>query len=144
MNTEIILNEALILFQERNKKNFSKKEHSNEGDKFLKCHDIAHVVFGCDTSLCGEGLVKIWTIFGSDFPFWKIVNGYQEASAYQLFRMYSLKHFLKNIFKLIWLSPKAIFRARRMDKAWPFMEYQPYLNKTLKEIRIEFNILPID
>ena len=40
---------------------------SNEAKIFFKSHDIAHVLFGCDISLLGEGSVKIWTIFRHNF-----------------------------------------------------------------------------
>jgi len=76
------LQEGLAEFQTKNQKYFSKRTLSNSGEEFLQCHDIAHVVFGCDTSLYGEGVVKLWTTFGTTMSFWKVTKGYRDASAF--------------------------------------------------------------
>jgi len=134
------LQEGLIEFQEKNGKYFSKDSYSSEGEAFLNCHDIAHVVFGCDTSIYGEGIVKIWTTFGTSLNFGEVTRGYYEAKAFKLSREYSLKHVFKNIFKLLMTIPKAIYRAKKMKKSWPFKEYKKYLNTPIDQIRMEFNI----
>lgn len=33
--------------------------------EFFRCHDAAHVVFGCGTGLDDEAVVKIWSFFGT-------------------------------------------------------------------------------
>ena len=33
--------------------------------EFFRCHDTAHVVFGCSTALVKEAMVKIWSFFGT-------------------------------------------------------------------------------
>ena len=91
MKGNITLQEGLDKFYEKNRKYFSERSISAEGEEFLKCHDIAHVLFDCDTSICGEGVVKIWTTFGTTLSFWKVVSGYNEAGAFELFRMYSFR-----------------------------------------------------
>ena len=73
MNDHITLQEGLDLFYEKNMKYFSARDISEEGAAFLKCHDVAHIVFGCDTSIFGEGVVKTWTTFGTTLGFWKIM-----------------------------------------------------------------------
>lgn len=140
MDDKITLQEGLEKFQHRNMKYFSKRLMSPEGETFLKCHDIAHVVFGCDTTIYGEGVVKIWTSFGTTSSFWKIVNGYNEVSAFELFRQYSFRHVLKNILRYLRVIPKTLFRVQKMTKPWPFADYQTYLNMPIAEIRKEFNI----
>ncbi len=59
MEETITLRQGFDKFQKRNRKLFADRPLSKEGEKFLRCHDIAHVVFDCDTSIYGEGLVKI-------------------------------------------------------------------------------------
>ena len=140
MDKNITLQEGIELFHKKNKKYFAERPYSKKGKEFLKCHDIAHVVFGCDTTISGEGVVKIWTTFGTTLSFWKVVNGYNEANAFELFRMYSLRHIMKNILRFILVIPKVIVRSKRMSKPWPFSEYKPYFNTPLSEIRSEFNI----
>ncbi len=140
MENNITLQQGLDLFQKKNKKIFKKQSISKKGEAFLLNHDIAHVIFGCNTTLYGEGVVKIWTTFGTTLSFWKVVNGYNEASAFSLFKMYSFTHIMKNIFRFLIVIPKTIFRAKKMSKPWPFSEYQSYLNMPISEIRKEFNI----
>lgn len=140
MKENITLAEGLTIFQRKNATVFTKKELSKEGKEFLDCHDIAHVVFDCGTTLYGEGVVKIWATFGTTLSFWKVTKGYNDASAFQLFSQYSIGHIIKHILHLLSVIPKTIFRARQMSKPWPFTKYQAYLDRPLSEIREEFNI----
>ncbi|MFK8164872.1 MAG: hypothetical protein AB8H12_20670 [Lewinella sp.] len=77
MGDNITLEEGLKYFQEKNKQYFSEKEYSKKGAAFLRCHDIAHVVFGCKTTVYGEGVVKTWTTFGTILSFWEVITGYK-------------------------------------------------------------------
>jgi ubiquinone biosynthesis protein Coq4 len=143
METNATLREAIKEFNSVNSKYFSDRDISLEAQEFFKCHDIAHVVFGCDTSIVGEGKVKVWSIFGTTLGYWKHIQGYAEADAFSLFRQYSWSHVLKSIFKLLTKIPQAIFRARRMTKPWTWSSYEPYLDMPLTQIREEFNIKPL-
>lgn len=134
------LQQGLTNFQKKNDIVFTKQQLSKEGKEFLDCHDIAHVVFGCDTTMYGEGIVKLWTTFGTTLSFWKVVRGYNEVRAFQLFKKYSFSHVIKNIGRLLMATPKTIFRAKKMSKPWPFSNYSAYLDTSLTDIRREFNI----
>ncbi len=140
MDTSLTLQEGLELFQRTNMKYFTKKTLSKEGADFLECHDIAHVVFGCNTSLYGEGVVKLWTTFGTTLSFGQIIKAYNDAEAFQLARKFSFGHVMKNLFRLFIAVPKTIIRAKKMVKPWPFYNYKAYLNEPLYKIRNEFNI----
>lgn len=140
MKNDITLQQGLDEFQKKNMKFFSKRHMSEKGEAFLRRHDIAHVVFGCDTTIYGEGVVKIWTSFGTTSGFWKVVNGYNEVSALELFKAYSFRHVMKNILRYLLVIPKVLFRVRKMAKPWPFSDYETYLNTPISEIRKEFNI----
>ena len=140
MDGNITLQQGIEQFHQKNQKYFAERLHSAKGEEFLKCHDVAHIVFGCDTTIYGEGVVKIWTTFGTTLSFWKVISGYKEANAFELFKMYSLRHIMKNIGQYLWVIPKAIIRTKRMSKPWPFSAYKPYLNVSITEIRKEFNI----
>lgn len=140
MSDEITLQQGLDIFHKKNMEYFSDRSVSKDGEEFLKCHDIAHVVFGCDTTIYGEGVVKIWTSFGTTSGFWKMVKGYNEASAFELFKMYSFRHVLRNIARFLWVIPKTLVRVKRMTRPWPFSDYEQYLNIPISEIRKEFNI----
>lgn len=67
----ITLRQGLEMFHKENKDYLShdKEGISSKAKAFFMSHDIAHVLFGCDISLFGEGSVKIWTIFGTTLRF---------------------------------------------------------------------------
>lgn len=138
----ITLRQGLEQFYEAYKSQLS---HNKEGipsevKTFFLSHDIAHVLFGCDISLFGEGAVKIWTIFGTTLGFWKHISAYQKANAFELSRSFSFTHVLSNIFKLLGSIPVLIIRSQHMHKPWPWDEFEPYLDTPISEIRKEFNI----
>ena len=86
MESNITLRQGLETFRSTYKDNLShdKVEASDEAKSFFLSHDIAHVLFGCDITLYGEGSVKIWTIFGTTLGFWNHIRGYQDANAFEL------------------------------------------------------------
>lgn len=140
MEDHITLLQGLEKFNAKNMKYYDGRPVSKEGEQFLRCHDIAHVVFGCDTTLYGEGVVKVWTTFGTTLGFWKVISGYNEVNAFELFRMYSFRHVMKNIIRFLVVIPKVIIRAKGMSKPWPFLAYEEYLDAPISEVRKEFNI----
>ncbi len=119
--------------------------HDKEGipeevKSFFMSHDVAHVLFGCDISLYGEGAVKIWTIFGTTLGFWNHVRGYKKANAYELSKNFTFAHVVSNIFKFLASIPLLIIRAKQMYKPWPWSGFEPYLDRPISELRREFNI----
>jgi len=143
MDSQTTLREAIKEFYTVNFKYFSSRDISPKAEELFRCHDTAHVVFGCDTSILGEGMVKIWTIFGTSLGFWKHLEGYAEADAFSLFKEYRWSHVANNIFKIFITAPRVIIRARLMNKRWPWSSFEPYLDLPLDAIRKEFNIKPI-
>jgi ubiquinone biosynthesis protein Coq4 len=140
--TNITLRQGLEKFYKENMGYLShnKKEVSSEAKAFFYSHDVAHVLFGCDISLFGEGAVKIWTIFGTTLGFWNHIKGYKEANAFELSKSFGSTHLVKNIFKFLLFIPVLIIRAKRMYKPWPWSEFEFYLDTPISEIRKEFNI----
>ncbi len=137
---KLTLREALEKFRQRNAAMFSERDLSPEAETFFRCHDTVHVVFGCDTSLFGEGVVKLFTIFGTTLGFVGHLKGYAEADAFSLFRQYSVLHVMRHISRLIAIMPLVVFRAKRMKKPWPWSDHGEYLDRTLEGIRAEFGI----
>ncbi len=140
MDKNITLQQGIEQFYTKNLKYFSERTYTEKGNEFLRCHDVAHVVFGCDTTIYGEGVVKLWTTFGTTLSFWNVITGYNEANAFELFRMYSFRHIIKNLMRFFIVIPKVLNRANRMSKPWPFSDNKQYFNTPLSEIREEFNI----
>ena len=143
MGRDVTLREAFGKFHRKNSRIVSDTEISDDSEMFFNCHDVAHVIFGCDTSLRGEGIVKLWTIFGTTLRFANHVKEYADANAFELFRKYNLKHILANVPKVIVVAPIVITRAHKMKKKWPWASYDKYLDTPINEIRKEFNIVPI-
>jgi len=136
------LRQGLENFQIQHKDHLSHNSLSIsvEARRFFLSHDIAHVLFGCDISLLGEGTVKLWTIFGTTLGFWNHIKAYNKANAYELSKTYNFVHVANNIFKLLFAIPVVIYRAMRMTKRWPWHKFEPYLYVPISEIRKEFNI----
>ncbi|MEM7281094.1 MAG: hypothetical protein AAF438_05660 [Pseudomonadota bacterium] len=143
MDQDITLREAFERFHHRRNQIVTANENEPDSERFFNSHDVAHVVFGCDSSLRGEGIVKLWTIFGTTLGFAKHIEGYKEANAFALFREYRLRHVLMNVPKVLAAAPLVIARARKMSKKWPWKSYDQYLDTPIREIRREFNIVPI-
>ena len=136
------LREGLERFYNEHESHLS---HTKEGipsevKAFFKSHDIAHVLFGCDISLFGEGSVKVWTIFGTTLGFWKHIGAYKKANAFELARNFTFAHVVSNIFKFLISIPVLIIRSKKMHKPWPWSEFEPYMDASIAEIRKEFNI----
>lgn len=140
--SDFILRKGLKKFRNQYKDHLyhDKNNASKEAIFFFEAHDVAHVLFGCDISLYGEGSVKIWTIFGTTLGFWKHIKGYKEANAFELSRDFTLSHIVKNIFKLLFAIPRIIYRAKQMTKPWNWVGFEQYLDRPIEEIREEFNI----
>ena len=138
----ITLRQGLERFYEQYRSQLSHNKEGIPGEvkSFFKSHDIAHVLFGCDISLYGEGSVKIWTIFGTTLGFWDHISAYKKANAYELSRNFTASHVVTNIFKLLVSIPTLIIRAKKMYKPWDWTAFEPYLDTPISEIRREFNI----
>ena len=142
MDDSITLRQGLEEFHKEYKNHLSHNKEGISADAvaFFKSHDIAHVLFGCDISLYGEGAVKIWTIFGTTLSFWKHITGYQDANAFELAKNFTFVHIIRNIFKFLFAIPSIIIRANQMYKRWDWEGFESYLDTPISEIRKEFNI----
>ncbi|MGK0386322.1 MAG: ubiquinone biosynthesis protein Coq4 [Patiriisocius sp.] len=142
ITAEATLQQGIDAFYEKNMSYFSNRVPISEKAKeFLIDHDVAHVIFGCDTSIYGEGVVKVWTTFGTTLGFWEVICEYKEVNAFELFRRYSFQHVAKNIFRFILAILRVIIKAKRMTKPWTCTNYELYLNTPISEIRKEFGII---
>lgn len=121
---------------------------SQRKGKMFVDHDLTHVLFGCDTSLQGEILLKPWILFGTTInrdelkayamdPDVQMLNeeGVQlmggRVKAYTL----SLTYYLP-LFFWIWLR-----RVRRMSARWPHSDVtEDMMNTPLDELRRAYGI----
>ena len=144
MSRSMTLREGFEAFHNKNHRVAPETAPSVGSEGFFDAHDIAHVVFGCDSSVRGEGLVKLWTVFGTTLGFADHIGKYADANAFALFKKYRLSHVLLSVPQVFALAPLVMLRARSMSKKWPWNSYEQYLDVPIAEIRREFNIMPLD
>ncbi len=106
----------------------------------LHSHDIAHVVFGCDTSLLGEVILVRCTLFGETGSIRPYLIELRRRETRGLFRDAFASFRLTMLWRLVKLASTAVWRSLRMRARWPFEAYEPYLDQPLCEIRDRFGI----
>jgi len=108
--------------------------------ELFRRHDAGHVVFGCDTSLRGETLIDTWTIFGTTAG----LRGYLEYFRYpqvnQIFATAGYWRIAREIARSLPDVLRVLVRSRQLSARWPWQDYEHYLDRSLLEIRREFNI----
>ncbi len=108
--------------------------------EYVEAHDVAHVVFGCDTSGRGEIVLARWSLFGTTDS----IRPYLRALAYrETARLFLAILDLRNIgygIRAIPAALTAVWRSLFMTRRWPSRDYGAWLDRPLAEIRREFNI----
>ena len=106
----------------------------------LHGHDVAHVVFGCDTSVRGEVVLARWSLFGIEGSLRPYLIGVRRRETRGLFRDFFRAVRLRELPALVKAGITAVIRSCWMSRRWPFDRYGPYLDRPLVEIRQEFHI----
>lgn len=140
---ELTLEQALQEFGEVNSGLLYEREMTDDSREFFRRHDIAHVVFGCDTTLVNEGMVKLWTAFGTTLGFWGHIAAYSRGETADIVGSLRMATVITTFFRVAALVPKVVIRCRAMTKPWPWADHQAHLGRRLVDIRREFNIKPI-
>jgi hypothetical protein len=106
----------------------------------LRSHDVAHVVFGCDTTLLGEVVLVRWSLFGITGSIRPYLIGLRRRETRGLFRA-ALAAFRPAMFwRMVKFATMAVVRSLRMRERWPFEDYAQYLDQPLCELRERFGI----
>jgi len=137
------LEEALAEFRAVHAESLYTREMSADSREFFRRHDIAHVVFACDTSLLNEAMVKFWTAFGTTLGFWEHIGAYSREETTSIAGSLRPSAVVRTFFHAVVLFPRVLVRCRAMTKPWPFDAPDPFLTTRLVDIRQEFNIQPI-
>ncbi|MCZ6870928.1 MAG: hypothetical protein O7G84_15605 [Gammaproteobacteria bacterium] len=139
----LTLREALTEYYELNPSLLRLEDLPDDAAEMFRCHDVGHVVFGCDTSLRGETLIDTWTIFGSTSG----LRGYAEYFKYpQVNAIFAEAGFTSIAVEFLRCLPDVIrvaYRGLRLERKWPWKEHESFLEVPLNEIRHDFNIAPI-
>ncbi len=107
--------------------------------EFFRCHDAAHVVFGCSTQLRDEGVVKIWSFFGTTEGL-SLIKGYRLPESKQIYEKLELGPILSTAIRALSFVPRVLMRCMRMRKRWPWNGFETHLQHSLREIRSEYGI----
>lgn len=110
-----------------------------EAQQFFRCHDVAHVVFGCNTELDDEAVVKLSSIFGTTAGF-GVLRGYRLHESRQIYQQLPLGATLASIAHSAFIVPRTIRRCLRQRARWPWCGYERFLTVPLRQIREEFGI----
>jgi len=112
---------------------------SSAASEFFRCHDAAHVVFGCDTSLVNELVVKIWSLFGTSAGL-GLLRAYRLPESQEIYEELTWPDILSVALRSVVLVPRVLWRCARLHKRWPWSAFDAYLSVPLRELRHEFGI----
>ncbi|MEH2069857.1 MAG: hypothetical protein V7K47_17130 [Nostoc sp.] len=118
--------------------------------KILLAHDISHVIYGCETNMYDELKILPLTFWTSDFKFRDWLRERQNPSVnvmYEdLLKHYGVIRLYSSIFsQSLRLVPEFIsmwLKTRNHKTFLPFLNLEPMLDRSLLEIRQEFDLFP--
>ena len=148
------LQQGLEEYYEINSSITDPRELPPEFAQILLAHDISHVVLGCDTNMYDEIKLLPLSFWTSDFKFGDYIRTRKDPKIrpaidimyedlieqHGVLWLYSsillvLPRLLPEIV-IIWL------KTRNRKKYYPFLNYQSLLDRSLFDIRTEFDLLP--
>ena len=112
---------------------------SDAAQEFFRCHDAAHVVFGCSTELPDEGVVKMWSFFGTTAGF-SLLAAYRLPESQEIYETLGWGLVVSTAVRMLRLVPVTLWRCSRMVKKWPWSQFDRFLDAPLAEIRREYGI----
>jgi len=115
------------------------RDLSPRATEFFRCHDVAHVVFGCDVTLDDEAVVKIASILGTTAGL-RVLEGYRLDESLQIYRQLRVSEVLASILRSTVIVPRTAWRCLAQRARWPWAEHRPYMGSRLRELRREFGI----
>jgi len=118
--------------------------------KILLAHDASHVIYGCDTDMYNELKILPLTFWTSDFKFRDFLRENKNPAVDVMYAELIERHgviwlYSSILFELPRLLPELILmwgKTRNRQRFVPYLDFEPMLNRSLLEIRQEFNLLP--
>jgi hypothetical protein len=107
--------------------------------EFFRCHDAVHVLYGCDTSLSQEAVVKLASIFGTTAGF-AVLKGYSLYDSFDIYRKLKLGDILLTMGRSIVIVPRTLWRCAKQRQRWPWSEFDGHLQTPLCDLRERFGI----
>jgi len=138
-HTEVTLAEGLREYYTSREGLVSGRGISEEAREFFRCHDAAHVVFGCSTALVDEAAVKVWSFLGTDggLAVWR---GYRLPESKEIYEQITWRDTVTTAVRAAATLPLVVWRCLRMRERWPWTDFDRHLWRPLSEIRSEYGI----
>jgi hypothetical protein len=112
---------------------------SDAAREFFRCHDAAHVVFGCSTELVDEGIVKVWSLLGTTAGL-GLLRDYRLPESREIYRKLGIGEVVATAIRSVAFVPLTAWRCSQMKKRWPWHDFDEYQAAPLVDIRTEFGI----
>jgi ubiquinone biosynthesis protein Coq4 len=152
-STLLTLREGLETYYAENPNITDPRQQPPKFAKILLAHDVSHVVYGCDTGMYDELklLPLIW--WTSNYRFRDHLQTLQDPMIAPAIRVMYDDLVKKNgkiwlyssiFFTLPLLLPELILiwlKACNHKPLFPFLEFEPLLDRSLQEIRQEFKLI---
>jgi hypothetical protein len=122
--------------------------------KILLAHDVSHIVYGCDTGMYDELKILPLTWWTSNYKFREHLRTIKDPTISPAIRV--MYDDLIKEYGVIWLYASIFFvlpqllpelismwsKSRKRECFVPFLDFEPLLDRSLLEIRQEFDLLP--
>lgn len=141
--SRITLEQGIAEYRALNPGLDSARRATPEGAEFFRCHDVAHVVFACDTSLLNEAMADAWTLFGTTVTLRQFLGFMKIQEHKGIIERIGWPAVILKFLKAIPVFLLIALRSTTMTKHWPWDSFSGYLQTPLGEIRREFHIRPI-
>ncbi|MBD2431090.1 hypothetical protein CEN44_23035 [Fischerella muscicola CCMEE 5323] len=117
--------------------------------KIMMAHDVTHVVFGCDTNMYDELRLLPLTFIVSDYKFRDYLRDRQHPAVEVMYNdLVEHQGLLWLYTSILAVLPRFLpalvvmwFKNRGRKKFWPYFDYEPLFERSLLDIRREFDIL---
>ncbi|MEO0407618.1 MAG: hypothetical protein AAF289_09735 [Cyanobacteria bacterium P01_A01_bin.135] len=145
------LREGLIEYYALNPHITDPATQPSDFGKILRAHDAGHVIYGCDTGMYDE--LKIlplfwWTSECTFRTYLKMKNSPAVDVMYE--DMIKDKGVLRLYGEILRVLPGVVlelipiwFKTRNRQSLLPFLEFEPLLDRSLSDIRREFDLLAL-
>jgi len=112
---------------------------SAEARAFFRCHDAIHVLYGCDTTLTQEAIVKLSSIFGTTGGM-SVLKGYALHDSIDIYRQLKISDIVATILASFVVVPRTLWRCARQKARWPWSDFTEFETASLAELRRRFGI----
>lgn len=119
--------------------------------KILLAHDVGHIIYGCDTDMYDELKLLALSWWTSECTFQEYLKMRKNPAVDVMYEDLIKRHgvvwlYLSILLVLPRLLPKLIliwFKTRNRRNRVPFLEFESLLNRSLLDIRQEFELVDL-